>query len=127
MPNFRRTRSNCRSFIGHDVFAVNQHLARIRLQQADEMLEQNAFAAAAAPDDDDRFAVFNPKTHAVQNRVSRRNSFQIADFNHNSPTSLPMTSVRKKFAIRIVMDEYTTASVVARPTPSAPSPHVMPL
>jgi len=48
-----------------DVLAVNQHFAGIRLQQADEVLEQNAFAAAAAPDDDDGFAAFNPKADAV--------------------------------------------------------------
>ena len=75
MPNFRRTRSNWRSFIGHDVLAVNQHLAGVRLQQADEMLEQNAFAAAAAPDDGDRFAVFNPKADVVENVLRAETSF----------------------------------------------------
>jgi hypothetical protein len=35
--------------------------------------------------------------------------------------------VRKKFVIKMVIEEYTTASVVARPTPSAPSPQNIPL
>jgi hypothetical protein len=61
----------------HDVLAVNQHLARVRLQQADEVLEQNAFAAAAAPDDDDRFAVFNPKADAVEDFVRAETFFQM--------------------------------------------------
>ena len=36
-------------------FAVDQNFAGIRLFQADEVLEQNAFAAAARPHDDKNF------------------------------------------------------------------------
>jgi hypothetical protein len=38
---------------------------RTRIQQADEVLEQDALAAAAASDDDHGFAGFNPKTDSV--------------------------------------------------------------
>ena len=66
MPNFRRTRSNCRSFIWRDVFAVNQHFAGVGFQQPDQMFEQNAFAAPAAPDDDRPIRRFQCAIHAVQ-------------------------------------------------------------
>ena len=68
------------------------------------MLEQDAFAAAAATDDGDGFAIFNPKADAVEDQLRAETFSQIPDFNHNKPTSLPMTSVRKKFAIRMVME-----------------------
>jgi hypothetical protein len=74
------------------------------LQQADEVLEQNTLAAAAAPDDGDRFAAFNPKADAIEDFLRAETFVQLADFNHNCPTSFPVTSVRKKFAIRMLME-----------------------
>jgi len=53
---------------GRDVLPGDQHLAGIRLQQTDQMLQQNALAAAAAPNDDHGFALFNDKGNAVQDR-----------------------------------------------------------
>ena len=97
------------------------------LQQADQVLEQHAFAAAAAADDDDRLALLNPKAHAVQDGMGAEALLQIADFDHSVSKIWPRISVRKKLEIRMVIEEYTTASVVARPTPSAPSPQVRPL
>ena len=92
----------------------------IRLQEADEMLEQNALAAAAAP----MMATDSP--FSIR-KLSRPGPVMRAETLFNwrtsiitAPTSLPRTSVRKKLVIRMVMEEYTTASVVARPTPSAP-------
>ncbi len=37
----------------HDAFAINQYFAAVRLDEADDELKQNAFAAAAATDDCD--------------------------------------------------------------------------
>ena len=97
------------------------------LQQADQVLEQHAFPAAAAADDDDRLAFLDPEAHAVQDGVGAEALLQFADFDHRVWKIWPSVSVRKKLEIRIVIEEYTTASVVARPTPSAPSPQDSPL
>ena len=48
------------------------------------MLEQNALAAAAAPDDGDRFAVFNPKGDVLQDFLRAETFLQLADFNHRA-------------------------------------------
>ena len=37
----------------YDVFAVNEHGAFVRLQQTNDVFEQNALTPAAATDDDD--------------------------------------------------------------------------
>src|SRR5665213_236289 len=112
-----------------DIFTVNEHFARVRLQQADDVFEQNTFAAAAAPDDGDGFAAFDAKAHAVENFLRAKTFFQIPHLDHKFKMTaiFSSVSVRKKFEMRTVMDAYTTASVVARPTPCAPTPQVMPL
>ena len=69
------------------------------------MLEQNALAAAAASDDGDRLAVFNLKAEVVEDQLRAETFCQPPDFDHISPSSLPMISVRKKFAIKMVMEE----------------------
>ena len=110
-----------------DVFALDEHLPGVGLEQADQVLEQHALAAAAAANDDDRLALLNPEAHAVQDGMGAEALLQIADFDHSVWKIWPRVSVRKKLEIRIVIEEYTTASVVARPTPSAPSPQHRPL
>src|SRR5229473_2915439 len=117
-----------RAFIHwHDILAFNQDLAAVRLQQPDEMLQQNTFASATAPDDHHRLAFFNAKANPIENLMRAEALVQIAHLNHTVWKIAPSESVRKKLVIKMVMDEYTTASVVARPTPSAPSPQVIPL
>src|ERR1019366_10226207 len=104
-----------------------QHLARVGLQQADQVFEQHTFPPAAPANDDDRLAFFNPEAHPIQDGMGAKALLQIADFDHSVWKIGPRVSVRKKLEIRIVIEEYTTASVVARPTPSAPSPQDKPL
>src|SRR5881394_2277230 len=91
------------------------------------MLEQDALAAAAAPDDDDGFALADAEVHTVQHMLRAEALLQVAGFDHVAGRTRFRNRVRKKLLISTVMDEYTTASVVARPTPTAPSPQVMPL
>ena len=67
---------------GHDVFIVNQHLAGVGLQQANQMLEQDALAPAAAANDDDRLAFFNAKPDAFQNQIRTKALLQIPHLNH---------------------------------------------
>ena len=49
-----------------DGFAVDQNLPGVRRLQADEVLEQNAFAAAARPHDDKNFSGPDIKVNAVE-------------------------------------------------------------
>jgi hypothetical protein len=58
MPNFRRTFSRSRSLVAK-VLPLDEHLALIRLEQGDEVLEEHAFPAATPPDDDDRLAALD--------------------------------------------------------------------
>src|SRR6266699_5507733 len=122
------THAQQRPFIHrHDVFAGDQHPAPVRLQQANQMLEHNAFASATAPNNYHRLPFINAKADPVQDSVRAEALGQIAHFDHRVWNTAPSERDRKKLELRIVMDEYTTASVVARPTPSAPSPQLIPL
>ena len=110
-----------------DAFPFDQHVAFIRPQQSDQVFQQNALAAAAPADDDHRFAFFHAQVHAIQHALRPEAFFQLPRLDHHAPSRRVKNSVRKKLLIKIVMHEYTTASVVARPTPSAPSRQFIPL
>ncbi len=69
------------------------------------MLEQDALAPAAAPDNDHRFAFLNAKVHVVQDLVLTEALRQSADLDHKVLKICPSASVRKKFEMRMVMDE----------------------
>src|SRR2546423_1143283 len=88
-----------------DIFSINQHLARIGTQQANQMLEQNALAAATAPNDHHRFAGFNAKTHAVQDWVWAEALPEIAHLDHKLFNTSLRVRVRKKLVMSRVMDE----------------------
>ena len=53
-----------------DGFAVNEDFPGIRLIQADDMLEQNAFAAAARAHDDKDLAGLDFKIHALEHLLA---------------------------------------------------------
>ena len=113
-----------------DVLPVDEHGPRIGRQQADQVLEQDALSATAAANDDDGLTGFNPQIHTAQNLLCTEAFLHLTGFDHepNSPTKMRLRMrVRKKLLIRMVMDEYTTASVVALPTPSAPFSQLIPL
>src|ERR1039457_362276 len=50
----------------HDVHAIHQDLTLVRLEQATEMFQQHALAAAAAPDDDNGLGVVDFQIQAPQ-------------------------------------------------------------
>src|SRR5262249_33689794 len=54
----------------NDVLAFNPNFARVRLHQSDDVLDQNALAAAAAADQDKRFTLSDFKIDAPQNFLS---------------------------------------------------------
>ena len=66
----------------HNIFAFDQHFAGIGFEQGNQMLEQDAFAAATAADNDDRFAFFNAKADAFENRIGTKTLLEIANFDH---------------------------------------------
>jgi len=105
-----------------NILAFDQYPASVRLKQSDQMFEQHAFAATAPADDDHRFTFLDAEAHILQDRVRAEVLGQIANLDHNVLSRRPRVRVRKKLEIRMAIEEYTTASVVARPTPSAPSP-----
>ena len=49
-----------------DGFAVDQDFACVRLFEADDVLEQDAFAAAARAHDDEDFAGLDLEVHALE-------------------------------------------------------------
>ena len=49
-----------------DALAIDFHVALVRGHQPDDVPEQHAFAAAAATDDDDGFALVNGQAHPAQ-------------------------------------------------------------
>ncbi len=49
--------------------------------------------------------VLNAKVHAIEDDLSAEAFLQVANFDHSRPKSALKSSVRKKFDIRMVMDE----------------------
>src|SRR5688572_27421070 len=90
------------------------------------MLEQDTLSATTPPDDDDRLSGLDVECDPIEHLLRAKALFQITHFDHGARIR-PTNSVRKKLLIRMVIDEITTACVVARPTPSAPSPQFNPL
>src|SRR6266851_4541971 len=86
------------------ILPIDQNLTPVRRQQADEALEQNALAAAAAADDHDGLAGFDAQAHPVEHPLRAEAFVQLADLDHDSSTRFK-NSVRKKLLIRIVIAE----------------------
>ena len=147
MPTLRRIGPSCRSRSPPMLRPSTRISPGVRVQQADDVLEQHAFSTAAAPDDDHRLPggdiQADPTEHVlvpkrfVTPRISRKGdrlrcpvcpsvSARLSGcfaVGHQLPTGKIMfsSSVRKKFDTRMANELMTTASVVARPTPTAPS------
>ena len=89
----------------HNVLVLDQDFAALGLEQADQVLEQHALAAAAAADNDHRLALVDAKTDAIQDGVAAETLPQVADFNHSACKAWPSVRVRKKFVMSMVIDE----------------------
>ena len=66
----------------HDVLALDEHLPGIGLEQADQVLEQNALPAAAAADNHDRFALLDAQVHSLQDWVRAKTLVEISRLDH---------------------------------------------
>ena len=125
---------------GH-LAAVDEDLARVGPDQADDLLEQDGLALAAAADEGDDFTVAHGEVHAVMDdfaaeghpnvaqfhggsggRRGRRGDVAVGLFGHIRP--LPKIATRAlvmiRSAARIRMQLMTTLWVALRPTPTVP-------
>src|SRR5208282_2588756 len=88
-----------------DVAALNADLAAVRGEQADEMLEEDAFAAAAGADDDQGLAFLDGEAHALEDAERSEALFQIAHFDHHAGSTWLSSIVKKKLTTRMEMEE----------------------
>ncbi len=87
-----------------DILAIDPHFARVGSEQPDKVLEQDAFAAAAASDDDHALAGVDPEGNAVEHRLAAKTFDKIAHLDH-VPNKRFSVSVRKKLLMRMVIAE----------------------
>ena len=82
MPTFCADRPELALVHSDDVLALDPNFSRVRLHQSDQMFKQNALAAAAPPNDGQRFTAPDLKIDAAQN-------FLLPDFllSTNAPRS----------------------------------------
>ena len=104
MPNLRRTLQQLAFVHPGDVLAVNVDFAGVGGDEADQVLEQNALAAAAHADDGDRLPFLDGEIHAVQDAEGAEALLQIADVNHHRSRVL-RSMVKKKLEMRMAMEE----------------------
>src|SRR2546425_1395564 len=95
---------------------VHDHVARVGLDEADDVLEQHALAHAGGAEQRHRLAVVHPEVDAVQHHVVQEPLGEGAELDHQPSSTLVITVSSS----RMVTHEATTDAVVARPTPSAP-------
>ncbi len=72
-----------------NVTALDENLARVRVEQPDEVFEQDAFPTAAAADDDEGLAGGQRQVDAAQDLVSAEAFDQTADFQKRAHVRLP--------------------------------------
>src|SRR2546425_2901542 len=98
------------------VQAVHDHVARVGLDEADDVLEQHALAHAGGAEQRHGAAVVHLEVDAVQHHVVQEPLGEALELDHQPSSSLVITVSSS----RMVTHEATTDWVVARPTPSAP-------
>src|SRR4030095_2416747 len=113
---------------GPQILPVHEDLSGIRLDEADDVLEQNALAGSRGADDDQGLTRQDRQVNAVQDGLLPEGLAQALDAQLGlrparlglSPAAQNSSLVRKKSVRRIARLATTTACVVERPTPSAP-------
>ena len=103
-----------------EVLAVDDDVTSVGLQQADDVLERHAFARSGAADDHDRLASLDVDREVAQHLPPSERLRQVLQRDGRIVLHQNRTFVRKKSDSRMMSDALTTASVVERPTPSAP-------
>ena len=90
------------------------------------MLDENALTCAAATNDSHTLAFAALEGNILENGLLSKTLVDVRNLDHEGYRTARKNSVRKKLEIRMAMHECTTASLVARPTPSAPLPQLRP-
>ena len=109
-----------------EMLAININHILVRILQAHEVLDQNTFPGAAATNDGHAFAFADLEGNILENGLRSKTLVDVRNLDHEGYRTARKNSVRKKLEIRMAMHECTTASLVARPTPSAPLPQLRP-
>src|ERR1017187_7625136 len=105
-----------------EVLAVDLDRARIGLQEANDVLQENALADPRLSDEGERLAFLDLEIQTYEDLLfaeALRHALE-PDRGGRGGGAQNSTFVRKKSAMRIVSEPMTTAVVVDRPTPSAP-------
>ena len=115
---------------GND-FLADRYGPRDRLHQPDKMTQEDTFAPAASAEENQGFSLVNFETEAAQDFLIAERLDEVIDPDDLAGVGLLghlpagkktlRVMVRKKFTTRMKSEPMTTASVVARPTPTAPS------
>src|SRR5271166_6625097 len=123
---------------GDDALAVDDDIALIRFHEADDVLEQDALATAAAADDDQSLAGGDVEIEALEHLLIAKLLPEVADGDerrarlgggrfpggaggacHTPAGKIALRIMeRKKLITRMEREPMTTASVGARPTPT---------
>ena len=98
-----------------DVLVVDNDLALVRADQADDRLEQHALAGAGRTEQRQRLALVHDEIHAVEDHLRAEALGDATDLDHVSSSLASRVS-----SSRISTELVTTAPVVDLPTPSAP-------
>src|SRR5690606_1141474 len=100
---------------GH-VETVDVNVARVGLDQPDDVLEQHALAGAGRTQQRQRLAVLDIERYAVEDDHRAEALVNVADPDHGTNSSF----ARIRSSSRMSTELLTTAPVVERPTPAAP-------
>src|SRR6266704_868817 len=114
-PDFATQRRQRRALEQRHRAVVNDHLAVIRLQQPDHVLQGNALARPRVADDHHGFAVPHVEREPGEHLFPVERLVQVVEPDHRSSTSAQNASSRSSSTA-----EYTTERIVLLPTPSAP-------
>ena len=94
--------------------AVHLNLTRVGLEQTHDVLQRDALAGTRVADDDQRLAVLDLERESLEDGLVPEALVDVAKGDQRSTTAQNASSTR------ITSADSTTASVAARPTPSAP-------
>src|SRR6266516_4803853 len=94
---------------------VHDHVARVGLDQADDVLEQDALPHSGGPQQRHRLPLAHAEVHVVQDHVVQETLGDLLQLDHVSSTC-----ARTRSSSSTTTEEATTACVVALPTPAAP-------
>jgi hypothetical protein len=99
-----------------DVLPIHDHRSAVRLDQADDVLQQDALPGARRSEEGNGLALAHFEVDPLQDYLLAEGLMQRVDLDH----WLSSSRVRTVSSTRMSTELVTTAAVVDRPTPSAP-------